>query len=155
MTWSLVENAILAYWVANTTFAAPLRALDAYNGPAFRPPAIVPATWTDAIWCRLTNVPIPRSTRPFGIGSAAWRYYEGLVYRQIFYPRGFGEGAAVDAFVESEVALFHRQSLAAGVVRFRDCYAPERVPPTSDDAAWAQINVVNPYYVIDPATAEN
>ncbi len=154
MSWTAVENAILTYWAANTTVAAANRALDSFNGPRFEPPAINTATPATAIWCRLTNVTLPRTTRPFGIGSAAHRYYEGLVYRQVFIPRGFAEAIA-DSIIEAELALFHRKTLASGLVRFRDCYVPERIPPSEDDAAWSQVNVVNPYYVIDPATAEN
>jgi hypothetical protein len=154
MSWAAEQNAILAYWAANTTVASANRALDAFNGPAFVEPMIDPTAPASAIWCRLSVVTLPSTTRPFGIGSAAHRYHDGLIYRQIFIPRGFGEAIA-DSIIESEVELFHRVSLASGLVRCRDCYTPERIPPDEDDAPFVQINVVNPYYVIDPATAES
>lgn len=156
MSWSAVQNAILAYWQATTTVPEALQALDGLNGPAFDPPAIDPTsaeTAAASIWCRLSVVTLPRTARPFGIGSPARRYYEGLIYRQVFIPRGFGEEIA-DELIEAEEALFHRKTVAE-LVRCRDCYAPERVPLQERDGQWWAVNVVNPFYVVDPALAED
>lgn len=155
MTWAAEQNAITARWDAACPITSTRRAYDAFNAPAFTPPAIDTANPANAVWTRLAIVTLPRTARPFGIGSAAHRYHEGLIYQQIFYPRGFGE-AFIDATIEAAVLVFHRQSLGSPIlVRCRDTEPPARVPPESDDAPFLQVNVTTPYYVIDPTTAES
>lgn len=145
MSWSAVQNAILARWAAACPVAAGLRAYDSFNA-TFRPPAIVPSTPTTSVWMRLTINPFQGTSTPFGLAENANNYHEGQIVQQIFYPRNVGEGF-LDSIVNAAVLVFHRRAL--GTVQCKDSQPPMRIPPDDGDAAFAQINVVTPYLVIE------
>lgn len=146
MSWSDVQDAILARFVAACPIPEARQAMDSFNGPKFTPPAIETATPANSIWVRLTVNPFRGSSRPFGLAQSARNWRQGQLVQQIFYPAGFGE-AFLDSVVDASVLVFHRQRLA-GIVECRDAEDPERIPD-SDDPKWAQINVVTPYVVIE------
>lgn len=148
--WDAEQNAIIARWRATCPVAAARRDESDLNGKAFTPPAIDPSSPASSIWVRLAIRASTRSGRPFGLGPTAPNYREGLIYQQIFYPRGFGE-AFVQSYVEACWSAFHRHELSASApnAQCRDSHPPDRIPADSNDASWRQINVVTPYFVID------
>lgn len=146
MSWSDVQDAILARFVAACPIPEARQAMDAFNGPKFTPPAIDTTTPANSVWVRPTVNPFRGTSKAFGLAQNAYNRRQGQVVQQIFYPAGLGE-AFLDAIVDASVLIFHRQHLAA-LVEFRDTEDPERVPD-SDDPKWAQINVVTPYYVTE------
>jgi len=152
MSSAAVDNAILAHWVANCPVAAALRCFDAFNSPPFTPPTIDPASPTyptDCIWIRLSISWNSRGARAYGIGANAPRYWDGLIFQQIFYPKSIGEDA-VATIADSARAVFHRADVGSPVVaRCKDSGPPERIYPEESDPQFAQINVMTPVYVIE------
>lgn len=146
MSWSTVQNAVLARWIAACPIPEARQAMESFNGPKFLPPAIDTVTPANSIWVRLTVNPFRGTSRAFGLAQNAHNWRQGQLVQQIFYPAGLGE-AFLDSIVDASVLIFHRQTLA-GIVEFRDAEDPERIPDT-DDPKWAQINVVTPYVVIE------
>lgn len=148
--WANESNAIIARWRAQCPVPAARRDESDLNGAKFDPPNLDPATPANSIWIRLAIRAVPRSGRPLVLGPDAPNYRQGLIYQQIFYPRGHGE-AFVQSYVNTAWEAFHRYTLSASSPEARclDSQPPERIPAQSDDAQWRQINVVTPYYVID------
>lgn len=146
MSWSDVQDAILARFVAACPIPEARQAMDSFNGPKFTPPAIDTVTPANSVWVRPTVNPFRGTSKAFGLAQNAYNRRQGQLVQQIFYPAGLGE-AFLDSIVDASVLIFHRQHLAA-LVEFRDTEDPERIPDT-DDPKWAQINVVTPYYVTE------
>jgi hypothetical protein len=147
VSWSAVQNAILARFDAVCPVPLARRALDSFNAPKFDPPAIDTAAPANSIWIRPTINPYPGTSRAFGLAQNANNWREGRIVLQVFYPAGLGEGAYLDPVVDAAVLVFHRQYLGASV-RCKDSEDPLRITET-EDPEWAQINVVTPYVVIE------
>jgi len=149
MTWSAEQSAIFDHWRDNAPVAAALRDESDWNGQKFNPPKINPASPSSAVWVRFSQRAVQRSGRPFAIGGSAPTYRQGLIYQQVFYPRGFGDSIA-DSIINAAVALFHRQLLSASPqIQCGDTHPPERIPPDDESAEWMQVNVLTPYEVIE------
>lgn len=149
MTWSAEQLAIFAYWRANAPVAQAYRDESEWGAAAYNPPKVSTTSPASVIWIRFVQRAVQRSSRPFAIGGSAPTYRQGLLYQQVFYPRGQGDAIA-HTVVNAAVALFHRKLLSASPqIQCGDTHPPERIPPDDDTAEWVQVNVVTPYEVIE------
>jgi hypothetical protein len=150
-------TAIVTQWRANCPVVEARRCYTQLGGPPFNRPQISltaitnsnrSATCAALVWVALSITGSPRSGRQICLDpTTGHTHREGNVYQQIFFPDGFGLDFVLP-IVDTARGVFHRDSLASGVVRFRDSDAPIRIhTPEFAEAGWGQFNVVTPYYV--------
>lgn len=157
MSVALELPAIVAHWQTNCPVVDARRAYTDLGGPAFNRPVIpaaetiatgtVDATLSALVWIRLSLTGVSRSGRPMGIDPNSQTHREGLAVQQVFYPLGYGLKFVL-AKLDLARAVFHRETLSSGLVRFRDSDAPVAIDiPDNDAAGWGQFNITTPYWV--------
>lgn len=149
-------TAIVTYWRANCPVVTARRCFTDLGGPPFDRPTI--GTITNAgrvaecaalVWIRLGIDGIGASTRPLGIDPACKTRSTGVVTQFVYYPLGYGLDFVLP-IVDTARAVFHRQSLASGLVQMRDAWAPEHVElPDDRSGGWGRIDCQNPFWITE------
>lgn len=158
MSMATAYGAIVTRWTGQTAFGTNRRAYTDLGGPPFERPTFTAgsvtnanrkATMTGLMWCRFDIRPISGTERPQGISPDCPSRWVGVVTRSIYYPLGYGFDFLLTR-LDLERAIFHRQSLASGVVQFRDCGAPEHVDlPDDRNAGWGRVDLDNEFWMTE------
>lgn len=136
MTWSVEQNAITARFASASTI--PTLDWSAFNLEGAERPDV---NGDNAIWARLSIVPVRGSGRPLGMGLNSPSRRDGLIYIQHFAPARGGE-AVLSPYVDESIGIFHRAVFSN--VRCMDADSPERtIDPTG---VWHQVNAIIPYF---------
>lgn len=163
MSFASRKAAVRAHYEANAPVALDRIDRVALNGPpTFKPPKLPDLTGLSgaaklaalqsAVWIRVSFHTVPKSGRPLHLGAWSPTETKAAVHQQIFAPAGYGEDFLLP-ILDAARAVFHRQHLLGGDIRFHDSEDPITVTPEADGSKWAQFNVVTPCTSSDEVAA--